>query len=108
MELGVDLAKLAVLQVGADDIAANSWQGPAGGGHHVAGALIFPGVNAAGDSILDGANRFSVVIRNLAGVPERKFTWERGKAGAAIGRRMGMAASVAVTNTMSVARGDSG
>lgn len=78
VELGVDLAKLAVLQVGANEVAAKTWQAPAGGGHHVAGTLIFPRVNAAGKPILDGANGITVVIRNLAGVPERKFIWDLG------------------------------
>jgi hypothetical protein len=78
VELGVDLAKLAVLKVGDNEVAAKVWQAPAGGGHHVEGTLSFPGVTAAGKPVLEGATSITVVIRNLAGVPERKFTWNLG------------------------------
>ena len=81
VELGVDLAKLAVLEVGDNEVAAKVWQGPAGGGHHVQGTLSFPGVNAASKPVLEGAKSITVVIRNLAGMPERKFTWNVGQAG---------------------------
>jgi len=108
VELGLDLAKLAVLQVAANAIAAQTWQSPSGGGHHVAGTLIFPGVNATGKPVLDGATGFSVVIRNLAGISERHFTWDLGQTGAAAGSMVGMATSSAVTHTMSLDQGGSG
>jgi hypothetical protein len=108
VELGVDLAKLAVLKVGDNEVAAKMWQTPAGGGHHVEGTLNFPGITATGKPILEGATSATVVIRNLAGVPERKFTWKLGQAGASTNGNMGMAATAGVTNTMPMGQGGSG
>jgi hypothetical protein len=104
VDLGVDLAKLAVLRVSDNEIAAKAWQAPAGGGHHVQGTLSFARVGAAGKSLLNGATSFAVVIRNLAGVPERTFTWNLGTVGAAAGN-VPMAASAAVTPTMPMNHG---
>lgn len=74
VELGDDLAKLAVLKVGGRDVPATSWQAPEGG-HHVSGLLTFPAVDAAGNRTLDNASTVTLIIRNLAGVPLRTFTW---------------------------------
>jgi len=101
VDLGIDLAKLAVLRAGDDEIAAQAWQALAGGGHHVQGTLRFPRVTATGKPILDGAADITVVIRNLADVPEREFTWDLEAVGAAASA-MPMAASAAVTPTMSM------
>ena len=85
VELGVDLTKMAVLRAGAVETAAQTWQAPAGGGHHVEGTLRFPAKTADGKPLLTGAPGFSIAIRNLAGVPERTFTWKLGQAGANAG-----------------------
>lgn len=75
VELGGDLAPLAALKVGGRDVPAASWQAPGSGGHHVSGMLSFPVVDAAGNPTLQGAGTVTLVIRNLAGVPLRTFTW---------------------------------
>lgn len=76
VDLGVDLAQMAVLQVGGAEIAAVRWQAPAGGGHHVQGTLSFPATDSANKRILEGATSITLVIRGLAGVEERAFTWD--------------------------------
>ena len=79
VDLSGDLAKLATLRAGSKQVAASTWAAPAGGGHHVAGLLSFPAVDAKGQPLLEGANTVVVRIRNLAGVPLRTFTWKLGQ-----------------------------
>ncbi len=70
VDLGFDLAKMAVLKTDTGaQIAPSAYQG--GSGHHVRGMLSFPAAPAA------GARTLTVVITNVAGVAERTFTWER-------------------------------
>src|SRR6266542_3220624 len=73
---GYDLTKLAILR--ADDgreVRPTEWTaGP--GGHHRAGRLVFPAAAADGQPLIgDGARTLELVIRDLAGVPERSFRW---------------------------------
>jgi manganese oxidase len=75
VDLDVDLAAMALLRTADREIAASTWDAPAGG-HHVEGRLTFPAVDEAGDRLLDGAQEVTLVIQGLAGVPERAFTWE--------------------------------
>jgi hypothetical protein len=75
VDLSGDLAKLAVLRAGVNQVTATSWTAPADGGHHVTGVLSFPAVDANGQSILQSAKTIVVTIRNLAAVPLRTFTW---------------------------------
>ncbi len=69
VDLGYDLSQLATLRTdqGAA-VQAIRWDGPVGG-HHVNGTLYFPAVN------LEEAQWVQVVIRQVAGVPERVFHW---------------------------------
>lgn len=83
VDLGVDLAKLAVLKANGVETAAVAWQAPPGGGHHVQGTLRFPRATADGQPLLAGAASFTIVIRDLGGVPERVFLWKLEQAGAA-------------------------
>jgi hypothetical protein len=116
VELGVDLAKLAVLKVGDNEVVAKGWQAPAGSGHHVEGTLSFPAKTADGKPLLADATGFSIAIRNLAGVSERTFTWKLGQAGAntaggmpmsgtATRGDMGLALATPVTNTTPMGQG---
>ncbi len=98
VDLGVDLAKLAALKVGDNEIAAQTWQAPTGGGHHVEGTLRFPAKTADGKPLLADVPSFSVIIRNLAGVPERVFTWDLGQADAPV-------AASAVTGALPMGQG---
>lgn len=70
VDLGFDLAGMAVLKTDTGaEIAPSGYQG--GGGHHVKGRLSFPAGQVA------GARALTLVIRNAAGVAERTFTWQR-------------------------------
>ena len=73
---GYDLVQLAVLRT-ADgrEIAPTRWDAPAGG-HHREGILAFPLTFEDGTAVLDpGSNRITVVVRDIAGVPERQLLW---------------------------------
>ena len=68
VDLGVDLKALSVLKTDAGvEIAPLAYQG--GSGHHVSARLSFPADKLA------GAKKLTLVIRNLAGIPERIFSW---------------------------------
>jgi hypothetical protein len=70
VELNYDLTRLAVLRTDrGDEVTPLQWDG-AQGGHHVNGTLYFPTID------LKGAQWAEMVIRDVAGVPERTFRWE--------------------------------
>jgi len=69
VELGFDLAKLAVLRTDTGaKVAPSAYRG--GSGHHVTGLLSFP----AGQ--LADASTLKLLIRDVAGVAEREFVWQ--------------------------------
>ena len=71
-----DLRQLAVLRTDqGQEIQPTGWDAPKGG-HHREGTLTFPATTADGQPFL-GPNTRSVelVIRNVAGVPERILRW---------------------------------
>jgi hypothetical protein len=71
-----DLGQLAVLRTrSGEEIAPLAWEAPAGG-HHREGTLSFPAVTADGTPVVqpDGG-QLVLVIRDIAGVPERSFAW---------------------------------
>lgn len=73
---GYDLGRLAVLRAdeGAE-IAASGWDAPTGG-HHREGTLTFPTVDHDGRPTVDqGTRTLRLIIRDVAGVPERSFAW---------------------------------
>jgi hypothetical protein len=70
VELGVDLIAVSTL---TDDQGKEyrpvSWDGTGPGGHHRSGVLEFP--------VLEGTPRSAtLVIRDIAKVPERAFQWD--------------------------------
>jgi hypothetical protein len=70
---GYDLAKLAVPRVDSREIPAMCWDAPKGG-HHRQGSLVFPTNGADGQPTIGaGATAVEVVVRGVAGVPERTF-----------------------------------
>ncbi len=75
VDLGVDLAQLATLRAGGQEVKATEWQTPAGGGHHVTGTLVFPATDSQGQPLLEGATSLTLMVRDLAGTPLRTFTW---------------------------------
>jgi hypothetical protein len=74
---GYDLAQLAVLRVdGGPDLAPVGWDAPAGG-HHREGTLTFP-TEQGGKPVIGAQTRtIELIIRDVAGVPERVLTWEQ-------------------------------
>ncbi|MDE3075430.1 MAG: hypothetical protein KGJ86_08375 [Chloroflexota bacterium] len=73
---GVDLRQSAVLVVdNGPEIQPTAWDAPKGG-HHRQGTLTFPASTSNGGKTVGPSNRtVELVIRNLAGVPERVFKW---------------------------------
>jgi hypothetical protein len=74
---GYDLKQLAVLRIdGKAEIRPISWEAPKGG-HHRSGTLTFPAVDADGRALITSSTRtIELVIRDVAGVSERIFTWQ--------------------------------
>ncbi len=70
----LDLTGLALLKTPAGDLAPSGWDAPRGG-HHRAGALTFPATTADGSPTIS-TEPVELVIRNVAGVPERSFQWQ--------------------------------
>lgn len=74
---GYDLARIAALRVdGGPELAPIGWDAPAGG-HHREGTLTFP-TEQGGNSVIGVKTRtVELIVRGVAGVPERVLTWER-------------------------------
>lgn len=73
---GYDLVKLAVLRTDrGQEVRPSRWDAPAGG-HHRRGTLVFPDKAPDGGPLI-GPNTawIELVIRDVAGVPERVFRW---------------------------------
>jgi hypothetical protein len=72
---GYDLTRLATLRTDdGREAAPASWEAPAGG-HHRSGKLVFPAATPDGKALLTGARGVELLIRDVAGVPERSFRW---------------------------------
>jgi hypothetical protein len=76
VDLSMDLASLAALTTDTGKtVNPLVWDAPRGG-HHVSGKLSFP-IQSNGTSLLEGAKRLTLTIRNVDS-PERIFIWELG------------------------------
>lgn len=74
VDLSMDLTQLATLRADTGaEVNASAW--PVGSGHHVEGILSFPARTADGKSLLEGATKLTLVVKNVD-VPERVFEWE--------------------------------
>ena len=73
---GYDLAQLATFRTDQGvTLQPSGWDAPKGG-HHREGMLTFPTTAPNGAATLGPATRMvELVIRDVAGVPERRFTW---------------------------------
>ncbi len=77
VDLSWDLAAQSVLSTDTGlEVKGASW--PVGSGHHYEGTLSFPSKTADGKSLLDGAKKLTLTIRDAA-TPERVFEWELSK-----------------------------
>ena len=73
VDLNFNLAKHAILITDTGKVVqATAWDGPMGG-HHVSGKLTFP-VNVDGESILNGATKLTLEIRDVD-AELRTFEW---------------------------------
>jgi hypothetical protein len=73
---GYDLRQLAVLRTeNGQGVQPIDWDAPKGG-HHRQGTLTFPAKTTDGSPLITLSTRsVEVVIRDVAGVPERTFQW---------------------------------
>ena len=73
---GYDLRELAVLRNDrGKEVRPNSWNAPKGG-HHREGTLSFPEKAPDGSPVIGPETReIELILRDVAGVPERKFEW---------------------------------
>lgn len=74
---GYDLKRLAVLRTGGGtEVRPVRWDAPPGG-HHRSGELAFPERLPDGKPVLASDVRsLTLVVRDVGGVLERRFTWE--------------------------------
>lgn len=83
VELDADMLQAAVLRDDAgNEHKPQTWDGPGAGGHHRAGKLTF-------DSLPAGARTVTLVLKNIAQVPERVFSWKLGSQTNAIPQALG-------------------
>ena len=74
VDLSWNLAAQSVLRADTGlEVAGQSW--PVGNGHHYQGTLAFPAKTAEGKSLLAGAKKLTLTIRDTD-VSERVFEWE--------------------------------
>jgi hypothetical protein len=74
VDLSWDLAAQSVLSTDTGlEVRGLSW--PASNGHHVEGTLSFPAKTSDGKSLLEGAKKLTLTIKD-AGAPQRLFEWE--------------------------------
>jgi hypothetical protein len=72
---GYDLTRLAVLRTDQGlEVAPSGWDAPKGG-HHRSGTLSFPPVIGDRPVISPGTGAIELIVRDVAGVPERTFRW---------------------------------
>lgn len=70
VDLADDMVKVVVLRDAAgNEYAPLKWEGPAVGGHHRQGTVHFAPLSGKMKTL-------TLVIRNVAGVPERIYEWE--------------------------------
>lgn len=70
VDLSNDMLKSVVLRDDrGEEYKPTSWEGPAGGGHHRSGRIAFVALAA-------GARSVTLIVKNIAGVAERTFSWE--------------------------------
>lgn len=70
VDLAFDVSKASVLQDNLGNIYENGlWEGSPPEGHHRQGTLTF-------DKPLEKSQSVDLMIRNVAGIPERKLTWK--------------------------------
>ncbi|MBM2827056.1 MAG: hypothetical protein HW403_1120, partial [Dehalococcoidia bacterium] len=74
---GYDLAQLGSLRTGkGQEVRPIKWDAPRGE-HHREGTLVFPEITPDGNPLIGpAAGVFELIIRDVAGIPERVFRWQ--------------------------------
>lgn len=72
-----DLSALAALRTdNGREVRPIAWNAP-NGGHHRSGELVFPATAPDGLPVIQADTRMiELLVRDVAGVPERSFQWE--------------------------------
>lgn len=71
----IDLTALATLNANGIQVRPTIWDAAAGG-HHRTGVLTFPTTTADGRAVIGPETEMiELIIRDVAGVPERTFRW---------------------------------
>ena len=74
---GYDLTQLAVLRTDQGrEVSAERWDAVKGG-HHRAGTLRFPAAVDGAPLLGPDVRTVTLIIRDVAGVPERRLEWTR-------------------------------
>ena len=70
VELNDDMMKAVVLRDDSGmEFTPSAWEGPGAGGHHREGKIKFAPLTM-------NTQALTLVVKNVAGVPERLYTWE--------------------------------
>jgi len=70
IELSQDMVAVSLLKdSNGHEYRPENWKGSPAGGHHRSGTLEFSAIKGSPDSV-------TLIIRNIANVPERVFTWK--------------------------------
>ena len=70
VELGQDMVAVSLLKDSNGQVyRTENWKGSPPGGHHRSGTLEFPVIKGNPGSV-------TLIIKNIASVPERVFTWK--------------------------------
>jgi hypothetical protein len=70
VELSQDMVAVSLLKdSNGQEYRPENWKGSPAGGHHRSGTLEFSAIKGSPDSV-------TLVIKNIASVPERVFTWK--------------------------------
>ncbi len=70
-----DLGQLAVLRTeDGRESSPTGWDAPKGG-HHRQGLLVFPAATPDGGPLIMPGQSVELIVRDVAGVAERKFRW---------------------------------
>ena len=78
--LNQDLTTQSVLQLTSGVEISPIWWDGSSSSHHVRGTLSFPRTDSTGVAMATpGSGALTLIIRDLAGIPERTFSWDLGQ-----------------------------
>jgi hypothetical protein len=70
VELSQDMVAVSLLKdSNGQEYRPENWKGSPPGGHHRSGTLVFPAIKGSPNSV-------TLIVKEIAKVPERTFTWK--------------------------------